>query len=541
MTKKKTTEMVPITDAADNGLLITGGSFEAFDLLVVPVLGIDAGGKIVYANPSALRFFDHPGKRLLGAPLAEVGSPIIAGGWAKFWTELKNRGFSDGKAVLWPDSHRTTPIHWRALCFRNKRQAQACIFLRSQEQPAPLEFDLDRDQRQLIRLVENLVQPLLILDEHHKVVHANPKACEFLGMTTHQAAGKTALDLLPEPLAGRIREKQQQALDTRQPVRVFFDVEFAEAAGISATIIPFFDQTSSRWYLVVVVNGPRRREADGTNPAGQADSPALPIPISQLRTSFHAAPFLAVIKDCRKRFMWVNPAFALEFGIDPGKPLEEEMHARFGTVGAWAEEDEQVMVTKRPIFNIVEHIGGRGFYRKDKIPLLGENGEVVGLLGVIVPLKGVMTDQTTGENRYRRVFRKLDRLNADIQAWKTSPPRDTPQPPGDRDLMKQLVLPYVNHLRRGRLNKEQRRLLGLIEKSIESHTPELPARDYRLSPNEVRVAHWVREGKTNEEIAALMGLSKSTILTHRHHVRVKLGLKNKKVNLRTFLSELIVA
>jgi len=39
-------------------------------------------------------------------------------------------------------------------------------------------------------------------------------------------------------------------------------------------------------------------------------------------------------------------------------------------------------------------------------------------------------------------------------------------------------------------------------------------------------------------MAKIMGLSKSTILTHRHHIRAKLGLLKKKQNLVLFLGAL---
>ncbi|QTA88867.1 LuxR C-terminal-related transcriptional regulator [Desulfonema magnum] len=41
-----------------------------------------------------------------------------------------------------------------------------------------------------------------------------------------------------------------------------------------------------------------------------------------------------------------------------------------------------------------------------------------------------------------------------------------------------------------------------------------------------------------KEIAELMNLPAGTILTHRHNVRKKLKLRNKKANLRTHLRSL---
>jgi len=84
------------------------------------------------------------------------------------------------------------------------------------------------------------------------------------------------------------------------------------------------------------------------------------------------------------------------------------------------------------------------------------------------------------------------------------------------------------------------KMLQLIEENLKSfydaNYAKLSGPEYKLSPTELKVAQMVRDGKTNKEIAKLMHLSKSTILTHRHHVRAKLGIRNKKVNLRSLLN-----
>ena len=52
---------------------------------------------------------------------------------------------------------------------------------------------------------------------------------------------------------------------------------------------------------------------------------------------------------------------------------------------------------------------------------------------------------------------------------------------------------------------------------------------------EIRVANLVKEGQTNKETAEILCLSKNTIMFHRYNIRCKLGLKNKKINLRSHL------
>jgi DNA-binding CsgD family transcriptional regulator len=55
---------------------------------------------------------------------------------------------------------------------------------------------------------------------------------------------------------------------------------------------------------------------------------------------------------------------------------------------------------------------------------------------------------------------------------------------------------------------------------------------------EVQVANLIKVGKRNKEIASILGISLNTVTTYRYRLRTKLGLKQEKVNLRSFLSSI---
>ena len=59
-----------------------------------------------------------------------------------------------------------------------------------------------------------------------------------------------------------------------------------------------------------------------------------------------------------------------------------------------------------------------------------------------------------------------------------------------------------------------------------------------LTPKEIQVAGLVKEGKTTKEIAELMISTTDAIEFHRKSLRKKLGLKNTKSNLRSYLLSL---
>jgi len=105
--------------------------------------------------------------------------------------------------------------------------------------------------------------------------------------------------------------------------------------------------------------------------------------------------------------------------------------------------------------------------------------------------------------------------------------------------VKELISPYIQQLRKTRLNTRQAMFVDILESNLNNiispFISKLSSRFLNFTPMEIRVANLVKEGKTNKEIAELLFLSKNTVLFHRYNIRTKLGLKNTKINLRSHL------
>jgi len=105
--------------------------------------------------------------------------------------------------------------------------------------------------------------------------------------------------------------------------------------------------------------------------------------------------------------------------------------------------------------------------------------------------------------------------------------------------VKEILLPYVDKLKRTKLDEHQLANLNVIETNLNNiispFIRSLTAKYLDLTPREVQVATLVKEGKTTKEIAELLHSSTAAVDFHRNNIRVKLGLKNKKANLRTHL------
>jgi DNA-binding CsgD family transcriptional regulator len=106
-----------------------------------------------------------------------------------------------------------------------------------------------------------------------------------------------------------------------------------------------------------------------------------------------------------------------------------------------------------------------------------------------------------------------------------------------------LILPYIQQLMEARLGKRERTMLEIVEERLNEITSpflnRLVGLNTILTPQEIKVATMVREGRSSAEIADVLQISVSAIDFHRKQIRKKLGLTGATTNLRSYLLGLI--
>jgi len=105
-----------------------------------------------------------------------------------------------------------------------------------------------------------------------------------------------------------------------------------------------------------------------------------------------------------------------------------------------------------------------------------------------------------------------------------------------------LIEPNLNRLKNSRLSSKQTAAVRLLEFNLHQITSPFQNRQsigrLKLSPMEIQVANFLKNGATTKEIAEALNLSRRTIDAHRYNIRKKIGIKGKGVSLKNYLNSL---
>lgn len=523
-------------------------AFSGFDGMDVCMLGVMADGRIVHVNQMACDMLGYRKEELAGTRFQTLVAGMTDDGWSDFWANAARKGGSEHRfpLVIRQRNQEEVQVSCRALRIQASGMEGFTLFLTRPEATPLAAIDVQAHRDQLVQLLNAMSNPAISLDGQHKVSFMNGAACMLLGTTVEESIGKTVYDYLPKTYADAIWRKQQETLDSGSPTTYESDRYMQLKFGGPITFLPFFDpRSSTKRVLVVVENAPDLPQAPVVASKG-ADLPSSAAKLAGLRQYMDGGAIGLYLKDTDNRIVWVNQSYADMLGFEPADLIGKRVDDLVNDPELMAElhkEDQTVLSTGRPLFNLVKspQHDNHKFIRIDKLPFFDKNRKITGIIGLAVEIPPAAAEAEAIRDEITATSRKLEDTETALRVLLDQREKDatlTREKLGER--VKSLVLPYLENLKQTKLSKNQHVYVELIEENLkgfyDANYAKLAGPEYKLSPTELKVAQLVRDGKTNKEIAKLMNLSKSTILTHRHHVRVKLGIRNKKVNLRSLLN-----
>ncbi|VAX35243.1 hypothetical protein MNBD_UNCLBAC01-1701 [hydrothermal vent metagenome] len=106
------------------------------------------------------------------------------------------------------------------------------------------------------------------------------------------------------------------------------------------------------------------------------------------------------------------------------------------------------------------------------------------------------------------------------------------------DNIEQLIEPLVVKLRR-KVDVSGKKILNLLEEGLKDLTASFGSKVsspyLKLSPKEIEICNMIKRGLSSKEISDILNTSLRTIDNHRNHIRKKLNISQKDINLVSYL------
>ena len=105
--------------------------------------------------------------------------------------------------------------------------------------------------------------------------------------------------------------------------------------------------------------------------------------------------------------------------------------------------------------------------------------------------------------------------------------------------VKMLIAPYFEKIKKTKLDDRQKVFIDIIESNInEIISPfarKMSIKELNLTPMEIQIANLIIQGAPSKKIGKIINISPRTVDTHRKNIRKKIGLNQKRANLRSYL------
>lgn len=181
-------------------------------------------------------------------------------------------------------------------------------------------------------------------------------------------------------------------------------------------------------------------------------------------------------------------------------------------------------------------------------PYFDADGHFKGSFAIVTDISKQKKEKNLLELRVQERTRELENKTKSLEEMNTALRVLLKKREEDRSILeermvlniRELVIPYIERMREDKLSDSQRGCIDIMESTlIDIVSPflhKLSLEFLNLTPSEIQVANMVKYGKTTKEIAHILNLSGKTVEFHRKSIRKKVGITNKNINLRTFLS-----
>ena len=506
---------------------------------------LDSNGKVLDANPEYVRLTGHKSlDEIAGRSVVEWTAPHHRG---KNIIEVKKcieKGFVRNLEVDYIDqTGHITPIEINATLLESNEGHYILTIVRDITERKKAEDDLRKNEERFRALIEHSHDAITLLTADGTVLYDSPSIVHVLGYSPTERIGRSVFEFVhPEErqdMAHGFAKFVQQpgAVDPSEARFLHKDGTIRQIEGMRTNLL--YESTVS----AVVVN---YRDITARKRAAEA----LYESEGRFRAIFdNASDGILVADPETKRFYLANKTICQKLGYS-----EEEIK-NLGIQDIHPEEDLPYVMEQfnKIIRREIELAMDIPMQRKDRsvfytdvnsFPLIIDGKQyIIGLFRDITERKKAEEILKEKDRELEIKSKNLEETNIALKVLLRRTDEDRAELEAKVLLnVRELVIPYLKKLKISSMDETQRTFVNILESNllqiISPFSHRMSSKLLNFTPTEIQVADLLRKNKTSKEIGELLNASPRTIAFHRDNIRNKLGLKNKKTNLKSYLSSL---
>jgi PAS domain S-box-containing protein len=411
----------------------------------------------------------------------------------------------------------------------------------------PVQGPLDDVHTPLFELIEALPDAVFFKDVLGRHLFVNKACAKLAGLGKEKMLGKTDKQLLPPDLAEQCALSDQEAIKLRKPVR--FEESMTDAEGKKTVLetikVPFLDRRGDVAGLVGVSRNitDRKRTEE-----------VLKESEKRHRTLVSNIPGAVFRCDPKWTILFISDAIREMSGYPSSDFVNDKVRSYASIMHPddikMVEEMANDCLNKKDVleveYRIIRKDGSIRWVHDKSQGVFGKNGELRYIDGVVLDIterKDADMELTRANKALEAQARNLEELNTAMKVLLDRREKDKVQLEENVvSNVKELVSHYVETLRNTQLDTKQKTCVDIIESNLKEivspFLQKLALKYSGLTPKEIQIAGLIKQGKTTKQIAELFNLSIRTIKFHRENIRAKLGLKNQRTNLASYLLSL---
>lgn len=276
---------------------------------------------------------------------------------------------------------------------------------------------------------------------------------------------------------------------------------------------------------------------------------------ARMRVLVDGSPLGIFFDDAQDKCVFVNTTFCEMMELSEAEALGDgwarTVHAEDlpGLLRERARAVSEGTALFRAEYRYVCPSGRMGWVEEQTRPVHGPDGELLGYVGTLAEITARKNEEALLarhseelEERVRERTAELSGMNVALEVLLRK--REEDREELERAVLanvRRRILPALERLEtacRGEAGPLAAEIRHGLQELTDPFRHRLSTACQDLTPAELRVADLIREGLSTKEIAARLGVGTSTVDTHRHGIRRKLGLDTRRANLRAYLLSL---